>query len=62
MIIGGTEKRLANASIFLKNAYIELMTIPCECSEDEGCWRCDLLHEVKNVRKDINDEIAERFS
>lgn len=61
MIIEGTEKRLVNASIYLKNAILELKNIPCECSEDESCWRCDLLSEVKNVRKDIDDEISERF-
>jgi hypothetical protein len=61
LIIEGAERHLVNACVYLKYAILELKNIPCECNEDESCWRCDLIDEVKSVRKDIHDEISERF-
>ena len=61
MGIERTSERLFNASIYVKNAILELKNIPCECTEDIGCWRCDLIDDTKNIRKSINDEIQERF-
>ncbi|WP_155241923.1 hypothetical protein [Clostridium pasteurianum] len=61
MIIEETERHLVMASVNLKHAILELKNIPCKCNEDESCWRCDLLDEVRSVRKDINDEISEKF-
>jgi hypothetical protein len=52
------ENRLLNASIYLKNAILELKAIPCECGE-EYCDRCCLVDDVVSVRTDIDDKLNE---
>lgn len=61
MIVEGIEERLVNASIYFKNAILELKNIPCECDKGDYCWRCCLLDDTKNLRNSINSEIFERF-
>lgn len=60
MIIEGIEKHLVNASIYLKNAILELKNIPCKCTEDNvlDCAKCALIDDIKNIRHDVNEEIT----
>lgn len=60
MIVEGTEERLVKASIYLKNAILEVKNIECECTEDY-CWRCCLIDDLKNQRSCINKEINKRL-
>ncbi|MBM7836327.1 hypothetical protein [Clostridium sardiniense] len=62
MIIEGTEVKLVNASIYIKKAILEVKNIPCECTNDDYCWRCCLLDDLKNQRSCIDEEISERFT
>lgn len=50
------ERRLLNASMYLKNAILELKAIPCECGK-EYCDRCCLIDDVTNARKEVDDEL-----
>ena len=61
MEIKGTEALLVNASLYVKKAVLELNKIPCECTDDIECWRCDLISDTKNLRGCIDDTIAERY-
>lgn len=54
----GVEERLINASIYIKNAILELQNIPCRCTNDDYCDRCCLVDDTKNLRERINDEIS----
>lgn len=61
MIVEGIEKRLVNASIYLKNAILEVKNITCECKGGDYCWRCCLLDDLKNQRNCIDKEIRNRW-
>lgn len=61
MIVEGTEKRLVNASIYVKNAILEVKNIACECTKDDYCWRCCLLDDLKNHKSCIDEEISKRM-
>ena len=52
-----TEERLINASIYIKNAMLELKNIHCKCSDTNYCSRCVLLEDTQNLRNLINEEI-----
>jgi len=60
MIIEGNEKHLVNASIYLKNAILELKNIPCKCTKENDlvCTKCALIDDIKNLRYDVNTEIT----
>ncbi|WP_099192179.1 hypothetical protein [Tepidibacter mesophilus] len=54
-------KKRVNASIYLKNAILELKNIPCKCKEEDenvGCNKCLLIEDARNIRADINKEIS----
>jgi hypothetical protein len=59
MVIEGKEKRLVNASIYLKNAILELKAIPCECNKGDYCNRCCLIDDVKNIKSDVEKALQE---
>ena len=60
MIIDETEKRLVNASLYLKEAIFELKNISCECTKENDlmCTKCCLIDDIKNIRHDVNSEIS----
>lgn len=58
MDIVGVEERLLNASIYIKNAILELQNIPCRCTDNDYCDRCRLIDNTKNLRECINEEIS----
>lgn len=59
MEVKGAEERLVNASIYIKNAILELKNIKCECNDDDYCTRCMLVDDTKNLKGCIDDEIRE---
>lgn len=61
MITEGAEKYLVGASIYTKNAVLEVKNIPCECDNRVLCWRCELLDKIKNTKEIIDGEISKRF-
>jgi len=52
------ETHWLNASIYLKNAILELSAIECKCKKDDeielDCDKCDLIVDIKNIRHDVN--------
>lgn len=54
----GVEERLLNASVYIKNALLELQNVPCRCTNGNYCNRCYLVDNTKNLRGCINDEIG----
>lgn len=61
MKVTGVEERLVNASIYIKNAILELQNIPCECTDSNYCSRCMLIDDTKNLRACINNEITKKL-
>lgn len=55
------EVRLINASIYIKNAILELQNVPCKCMEENVCDRCLLLSDTKNLRNSIDEEIEKMY-
>lgn len=60
MVIEEADLRLVNAGSYIKRAILEVKNIPCECTNDDYCWRCCLLDDLRNQRSCILEEISGR--
>ncbi len=49
--------KLTKASEYLNKAILEVKEIPCDCTEDDYCWRCCLLDDLICQKHDINKSI-----